>query len=60
MGCHSLLQGDLPDPGMELRSSALQADYLPTEPEGNRKGEDGLNLRGILGEAQGYVAVWLG
>ena len=60
VGCHFLLQGDLPDPGMELRSSALQADYLPTEPEGNRKGEDGLNLRGILGEAQGYVAVWLG
>ena len=26
--------GDLPDPGIESRSSALQADYLPTEPPG--------------------------
>ena len=28
----SLLQGDLPDPGIEPRSPALQADSLPTEP----------------------------
>ena len=26
--------GDLPDPGIELRSSALQADSLPSEPLG--------------------------
>ena len=26
--------GYLPDPGMELRSSALQADILPSEPPG--------------------------
>ena len=26
--------GDLPDPGIELRSPALQADYLPSEPLG--------------------------
>ena len=25
---------DLPDPGIELRSSALQADFLPSEPPG--------------------------
>ena len=25
-------QGDLPDPGIEPRSPALQADSLPTEP----------------------------
>ena len=30
MGCHSLLQGDLPDPGMELRYPALQVDSLPS------------------------------
>ena len=30
--------GDLPDPGIELRSPALQADALPSEPgEGNGK-----------------------
>ena len=26
--------GDLPDPGIEPRSSALQADSLPSEPPG--------------------------
>ena len=26
--------GGLPDPGIELRSSALQADALPSEPPG--------------------------
>jgi len=26
--------GDLPDPGIELRSPALQADSLPSEPQG--------------------------
>ena len=27
--------GDLPDPGIEARSPALQADALPSEPPGN-------------------------
>ena len=31
VGCRSLLQGNLPDPGMEPRSPALQADPLPSE-----------------------------
>ena len=30
----SLLQGDLPNPGIEPRSPALQADALPAEPPG--------------------------
>ena len=34
VGCHALLQGDLPDPGMEPRSPALQADSLLSEPPG--------------------------
>ena len=36
VGTHSLLQGNLPhpDPRMEPRSPALQADSLPTEPPG--------------------------
>ena len=29
--------GDLPDPGIELRSPALKADALPSEPPGNQK-----------------------
>ena len=32
VGCHSLLQGDLPNPGIEPGSPALQADSLPSEP----------------------------
>ena len=31
VGCHSLLQGNLPNPGIEPRSSALQAGYLPSD-----------------------------
>ena len=30
-GCHFLLQGDLPDPGIEPKSPALQADSLSTK-----------------------------
>ena len=29
MGCHSLLQGDLPDPRIEPRSPVLQAESVP-------------------------------
>ena len=32
VGCHFLLQGNLPDPGIETRSSTLQADSLLCEP----------------------------
>ena len=34
VGCHFLLQGDLPDPGIEPRSPALQAEFLLAEPPG--------------------------
>ena len=34
VGGHSLLQGDLPNPGIDPRSPALQADSLPSEPPG--------------------------
>ena len=33
----SLLQGNLPNPGIEPRSPALQADSLPAEPQGKPK-----------------------
>ena len=32
VGCHSLLHGDLPSPGIEPWSPALQVDSLPAEP----------------------------
>ena len=34
VGCHFRLLGNLPDPGMEPGSPALQADALPSEPPG--------------------------
>ena len=30
--CYALLQGNLPDPGIELRSPTLQAESFPSEP----------------------------
>ena len=33
-GCHALLQGNLPNPGIEPRSPASQADSSPSEPPG--------------------------
>ena len=32
MGCHALLLGNLPNPGIESRSPALHVDSLPSEP----------------------------
>ena len=42
----SLLQGNLPNPGIEPRSPTLQADSLPAEPQGKPKntGVDSLSL----------------
>ena len=37
MGCHFLLQGILPNPGIQPGSPALQADSLPSEPPGKPK-----------------------
>ena len=34
VGCHALLQGIFPNPGIEPRSPTLQADSLPSEPPG--------------------------
>ena len=35
MGCHFLLQGNLPNPGIKPGSSALQADSLPLSHQGS-------------------------
>ena len=40
VGCHFLLQGNLLDPGIKPRFPELQADSLPSEPQG-RLGEAG-------------------
>ena len=42
--------GDLPDPGIEPGSSALQADSLPSEPPGKPEGEfkSRINSKGKL------------
>src|SRR5574337_524758 len=37
VGSLSLLQGNLPNPGIETRSPALQGDSLPAEPQGKPK-----------------------
>ena len=37
VGWYSLLQGNLPDPGIEPKSPILQADSLPSEPLGKPK-----------------------
>ena len=38
VGCHFLLPGNLPDPGIKLRSPALQVDSSPTELQGKLEG----------------------
>ena len=37
VGCHALLQGNLPNPGTEPTSPALLVDSLPSEPPGKPK-----------------------
>ena len=34
VGCHALLQGHLPNSGMEPEPPVLQVDFLPPEPPG--------------------------
>ena len=42
IGCHAPSSGDLPGPGNELGSPALQADSLLSEPPGTPSGHGGL------------------
>ena len=46
--------GDLPDPGIEPRSPALQADSLPSDPPGTSPGRWGEVQWGGM-----YVHLWL-
>ena len=38
VGCHFLFPGNLPDPGIKLRSPALQVDSSPAELQGKLEG----------------------
>ena len=40
--------GDLPNPGIQLRSPALQVDSLPAEPPGKPKPKTNCQLQGFL------------
>ena len=50
------ISGDLPDPGIKLRSPALQAKSLPSEPPGN---PNGILLRHKNNEILPFVATWI-
>ena len=41
VGCHFILEGIFPDPGLKLGSPALQSAYLPSEPPGKHLGKAG-------------------
>ena len=41
VGCHALLQGNLPNSGIKPSSPILQADSLPTEPPGKPRAMQG-------------------
>ena len=45
VGSLSLFHGDLPNPGIEPGSPALQADSFPAEPQGNPKSTKGNAIR---------------
>jgi len=57
VGCHALLQGDLPNPGIKPRSPALQEDPLPSEPPGTQFRQRSNFLQIILGEAHEHCKV---
>ena len=51
LDCHFLLQGDLPNPGIEPRSPTLQTDALTSEPPGKpiEKSMDGSKKKTLIG-----------
>ena len=59
VGCHALLQGNLPDPRIEPGSPALQADSLLSEPPGKPELMDcsvpGSSIHGVF---QARVLEW--
>ena len=49
MVCHSILLGIFPNPGIEPRSTASQADSLPPEPLGKIKPRQLVEREGDVG-----------
>ena len=60
MGCHFLLPGNLPNPGIEPGSPVLQADSLPTEQQ--RKDDRKLGLchieKILMTEVRNFYLFW--
>ena len=50
VGCHALLQGNLPNPGIEPKSPALQVDSLPSELLGSYWREEPIPSPGDLSD----------
>ena len=50
VGCHVPPPGDLPNPGIKLRSPPLQVDSLPSEPPGKPKNTGAGSLSLLHGE----------
>ena len=46
--------GDLPDPGIELRSPALQVDSLPSEPPGQMLNQSQVVVTAVATGGHGY------
>ena len=59
----SLLQGNLPNPGIEPRSPALQAHSLPAEPQGKPKntgvGRKGCVKKNLENGGMGQATEWI-
>ena len=47
VGCHSLLQENLPNPGIEPSSPALQADSFPAEPPGKLSPKQEMQIQSV-------------
>ena len=63
VGCHSFLQGNLPDPGIKPESPILQADSLLSEPPGKPRTMLGRSSMSCWGETllhgDWMVSTWL-
>ena len=57
MGCHSPFNGNPSNPGIELRSPAVQADSLPSEPPGKPLGKNSYCLF-LLSSLLLLLVVW--
>ena len=59
VGCYTLLQGNLPNPGIKPRFPALQVDSLPSEATGKPRntGVDSLSLLPDPGIKLGFPAL---